>query len=383
VRTELEEDIQKIEREISEIDMLMEQVTVEIERHKSRTTKLASELESLEQQSAPDRGELSEARSNLLSSTRREMLFDAQRQILEGKRRVLARFMQRLVEMDKSLAAIDVGAPEQLAAQVGAGGTAVAGAAGGGNAPEVSVPALQMRSQEDLRRDIVRQLHDGPAQSIANIGLQAEIVARLVSRRDERADAEIEALHRVVQEALETTKEFIFEIRPMVLDDLGLGPTIRRACTDRSRRSEIAIQFESQGIERRLPSDLESALFRSIDEAMAGFVTLRPSSVLVRLDWSERELLAIVEGTWPRQQSEEEATGDPEETSTSRAGETPPFLLAMMEEKRSADADALATARSLPQERVDAIAERALALGLTLTVRNGGRTMELAAPIPR
>jgi hypothetical protein len=55
----------------------------------------------------------------------------------------------------------------------------------------------------------------------------------------------------------------------------------------------------------------------------------------------------------------------------------------MMEEKRSADADALATARSLPQERVDAIAERALALGLTLTVRNGGRTMELAAPIPR
>jgi two-component system sensor histidine kinase DegS len=383
VRTELEEDIQKIEREISEIDMLMEQVTVEIERHKSRTTKLASELESLEQQSAPDRGELSEARSNLLSSTRREMLFDAQRQILEGKRRVLARFMQRLVEMDKSLAAIDVGAPEQLAAQVGAGGTAVAGAAGGGNAPEVSVPALQMRSQEDLRRDIVRQLHDGPAQSIANIGLQAEIVARLVSRRDERADAEIEALHRVVQEALETTKEFIFEIRPMVLDDLGLGPTIRRACTDRSRRSEIAIQFESQGIERRLPSDLESALFRSIDEAMAGFVTLRPSSVLVRLDWSERELLAIVEGTWPRQQSEEEATGDPEETSTSRAGETPPFLLAMMEEKRSADADALAAARSLPQERVDAIAKRALALGLTLTVRNGGRTMELAAPIPR
>ena len=265
---------------------------------------------------------------------------------------------------------------------MGAGGTAVAGAAGGGNAPEVNVPALQMRSQEDLRRDIVRQLHDGPAQSITNIGLQAEIVARLVSRRDDRADAEIEALHRVVQEALETTKEFIFEIRPMVLDDLGLGPTIRRACTDRGRRSEIAIQFESQGIERRLPSDLESALFRSIDEAMAGFVTLRPPSVLVRLDWSERELLAIVEGTWPRQQSEEEAKGDPEDTSTARAGETPPFLLAMMEEKRSADADALAASRSLPQERVDAIAKRALALGLTLTMRNGGRTMELGSADP-
>ena len=158
---------------------------------------------------------------------------------------------------------------------------------------------LALRSQEELRRDIVRQLHDGPAQSIANIGLQAEIVERLMDKGDPRARDEIEALRRLVQQALDATKEFIFEIRPMVLDDLGLGPTIRRTATDRSRRSGISVDFASQGIEGRLDPDVESVVFRSVDEAIAGYLALRPPSVIVRLDWSERELVVTVAGTWP------------------------------------------------------------------------------------
>ncbi len=382
LRSELEGDIGKIESEISEIDLLMEQVTVEIDRHEARLAKLTSELESIEQLAAPDPEELAEARSNLISITRREMLFEAQRQVLEGKQRVLARFLQRLVEIDNSLAAMDDVVPGLPDAMASPAVPSMGGQAGGSDAADLNASVMQMRSQEDLRRDIVRQLHDGPAQSIANIGLQAEIVERLVSRRDERADAELEALHRLVQRALDVTTEFIFEVRPMVLDDLGLGPTIRRACTDRSRRAEIPIEFESQGIERRLSSDLESAFFRSIDEAMAGFVILRPPSILVRLDWSGRELMAVVEGTWPRQRDEEDVEADSRGASTARAGETPPFLLAMMEEKRSMERDAVTASRTLAAERVEVIAKRAQALGMTLTMRGDGQIMELAAPIP-
>jgi hypothetical protein len=86
----------------------------------------------------------------------------------------------------------------------------------------------------------------------------------------------------------------------MVLDDLGLGPTIRRVASDRARRSGISVDFVSHGIEERLDPDVESAVFRSVDEAISGYLALEPPSVVVRLDWAERELVATVAGTWPR-----------------------------------------------------------------------------------
>ena len=66
----------------------------------------------------------------------------------------------------------------------------------------------------------------------------------------------------MVQHTLDATKTFIFDVRPMVLDDLGLVPTLRRVARDRGRRSQVPIEFESYGTDRRLPMDVESALFR-------------------------------------------------------------------------------------------------------------------------
>ncbi len=377
LRAELEADIRRIEGENIEIDMLMEQVLVEIERHEGRRAKMEADLESLGGSGTPDTGQLLETQSSLLALTRRELLFDAQRQVLEGKQRVLARFLQRLVEIDNSLAALGstTGRPTPVAS-VGLRPLAVAASA---RSPHVDdQPMLALRSQEVLRRDIVRQLHDGPAQSIANIGLQAEIVERLMNKGDPRARDEIEALRRLVQQALDATKEFIFEIRPMVLDDLGLGPTIRRTASDRGRRSGISVDFASQGIEGRLDPDVESVVFRSIDEAIAGYLALRPPSVIVRLDWSERELAVTVAGTWPLVRPD----GGAEATSAtgSRTTETPPVLLAMMEEKRSQDRDARTVARSLPADRVAEISLRARAMGLALSIRDDGQTLELVAP---
>lgn len=378
LREELEGDIRRIDGENSEIDMLMEQVLVEIERHESRRARMEQRLSTLETSATADPDELSEVRDSLLALTRRELLFDAQRQVLEGKQRVLARFLQRLVEIDNSLATIGGGAG-RAAPTPTSGLRALAAAAGGSGAPGMNQPAMALRSQEDLRRDIVRQLHDGPAQSIANIGLQAEIVERLMEKGDSRATDEIEVLRQLVQQALDATKSFIFEIRPMVLDDLGLGPTIRRIASDRGRRSGINVDFDSHGIEDRIDTDLESAVYRSVDEAIVGYLALEPPSVVVRLDWSPHELVATVEGTWsrvgPEGQSEASAA------ASARSADTPPALLAMMEEKRSAEHEAHKASRALAPERVSQIATRARALGMKLTMRDDGQVMELVAPI--
>jgi hypothetical protein len=165
----------------------------------------------------------------------------------------------------------------------------------------------------------------------------------------------------------------------MVLDDLGLGPTIRRVASDRARRSGISVDFVAHGIEERLDPDVESAVFRSVDEAISGYLALEPPSVVVRLDWAERELVATVAATWPRVRPDGES--EPSAGADSRSSETPPALLAMMEEKRSQDRVARTAARSLSPGRVAGIEYRAKALGLTLTIRDEGQTIELVAPM--
>jgi two-component system sensor histidine kinase DegS len=247
LRKEIEEDISRIEGENGEIDLLMEQVLNEIERHDGRRSKMEARLTALEASAAPDPQELAETRDGLLALTRREMLFDAQRQVLEGKQRVLARFLQRLTEIDNSLAAMGGGAARPVPV-ASSGLRPLAAAAGGSGAPGINESAMVMRGEEKLRKEIVRQLHDGPAQSIANIGMQAEIVERLVQKEDPRAREEVESLRRMVQAALATTKDFIFEIRPMVLDDLGLGPTVRRFTNDRGQRAGINVEFDSRRV---------------------------------------------------------------------------------------------------------------------------------------
>ena len=357
--------------------MLMEQVLMEIERHDARRVKIEERLASLEADADADPVQVREARASILTSTRRAMLFDAQRQVLEGKQRVLARFLQRIVEVDNSLASVS-GLPFRPVPAAAPGLRPLATAALPQVMPANPEPMQRLRSQEDLRRDIVRQLHDGPAQSLANIALQGEIVERLVRRNDTRGVDELGALRQMVQQALDTTKEFIFEVRPMVLDDLGLVPTLRRASQDRARRSGIGVDFDSHGIERRLTPDLESALFRSIDEAIGGYLALRPPSVVVRLDWAEQELAATIEGTWQRSTSDVDLTPI---SGATRLGETPPALLAMMEEKRASEREARVASRSLGPERLAEIAQRARAVGMTVTLREDGQVLELALPI--
>ena len=141
------------------------------------------------------------------------------------------------------------------------------------------------------------------------------------------------------------------------------------------------MEFDSRGIEERLDSDIESTVYRNVVEAVAGYLELRPPSVLVRLDWGERELAATVEATWPR--INPEGQSESSDMAASRSVETPPALLAMMEEKRTAERQADLASRSLPAERVEEIQNRARAMGMTLTMRDDGQVMELVAPIRR
>jgi signal transduction histidine kinase len=373
----LASEISGLNQELDEITLLTAQAVTETERHETRRQKAEEKVSAMEADPRVDVAELREARGQLLILSRRAVLFEAQQQVLEGKGRTLARFRDRLQELDQMLSGAPQGPVRALPAVSSAGpATPVAQPIGGtGGAPSDSERAALLRAQEELRKDIARHMHDGPAQSLANIALQSEIVQRLATRGDPRLANELGALRTMVQAALDTTKEFIFDVRPMVLDDLGLVPTLRRLVTDRGRRSGIEVAFDSQGPLRRLDPDLESGLFRIIAEAATGYLMLRPSQLQVRLDWSDTELYTLVNGIWA------DAGPGGGRPADDLPDDVPPALRAMIEANRSQNQQQQTAAHMLPQDLMDEIVERADTLGIRIGVQQDGAALEISAPL--
>jgi len=211
--------------------------------------------------------------------------------------------------------------------------------------------------------------------------LQAQIVERLVATDPVRAGLEVRQLVAMVQQTLEATKSFIFDVRPMVLDDLGLVPTLRRAARERGRRAGVPVDFDSLGPDRRLPMDLESGLFRILEEAMAAYLGARAERVSLRLDWSDQ-----VEARVSASRSAAETRPDPTPAATSD-GDLPPALAAMMEDRRADARDAVEAALRdsivvLPPSTWREIQSRASTLGLTAELSADGAELRLVIDLP-
>jgi two-component system sensor histidine kinase DegS len=122
-------------------------------------------------------------------------------------------------------------------------------------------------AQEDERKRIAREIHDGPAQSLANLALRTEIAERILDTGDlEAIRSELIDLRTQVRIGLEEIRKTIFNLRPMALDDLGLLPTLRKFVQDFEEKTRIRAVFETSGKEKRLPSAMEAAMFRLVQE---------------------------------------------------------------------------------------------------------------------
>jgi len=124
-------------------------------------------------------------------------------------------------------------------------------------------------AQEDERRRIAREIHDGPAQSMANLILRTDIAERMLAKGEyDVVKAELADLKQNVRTELEEVRKIIFNLRPMALDDLGLVPTIRKLTQDFEEKMKIRTRFELRGKERRLATGMEVALFRLVQESL-------------------------------------------------------------------------------------------------------------------
>jgi two-component system sensor histidine kinase DegS len=378
------DDLAHLDTELAEIDLLVTQAQTEASRHEGRRVagadKLTAAIKAADSAGTTiDPTIAADLNAQLVLLTKRAALMETQVDVLEGKRRVLVRYREGLAGYVAGLGAFgDIPARPTGTTRAKRSGPSAA-IDPGGVQPEVS--RLLLDAQEDLRREIARAMHDGPAQSLTNIVLQAQIVERLVGTDPARAAAEVRELVSMVQQTLEATKTFIFDVRPMVLDDLGLVPTLRRATRERAKRAGVPVEFDSLGPDQRLPMDLESGVFRIVDEAMAGFLSVRAERVTVRLDWSER-FEASVSGSRAIAQTKADTTPD-----AAADGDLPPALAAMMEDRRADARDKLEAARkaavvTLPPATWREIQGRAETLGLEAELSPDGAQVRIVGELP-
>ncbi|WJH36303.1 sensor histidine kinase [Paenibacillus sp. CC-CFT747] len=151
-------------------------------------------------------------------------------------------------------------------------------------------------AQEEERKRIAREIHDGLAQTMANVVLRTEISERMLGMQQyDAVKEELVDLKGQVRTGLEEVRKMIFNLRPMALDDLGLVPTLRRFVQDYEDKTRIRTQFDFYGKETRLPSGMEVAIYRLIQEAFSNVMKHAEASFIsLEVTFTKETVLIVV-----------------------------------------------------------------------------------------
>ncbi len=139
---------------------------------------------------------------------------------------------------------------------------------------------LILQAQEDERRRIGMELHDEAGQNLTALLIHAEILnqsfqtlttAGITEKANKQLSSELQQLTKLTQMTLESIRVLAQQLRPSVLDDLGLVPAFRWLVEDGGQRLHLNVHLEIQGLEgifSSLPKAYETALFRIAQESL-------------------------------------------------------------------------------------------------------------------
>ncbi|WP_442596358.1 sensor histidine kinase [Neobacillus sp. D3-1R] len=154
-----------------------------------------------------------------------------------------------------------------------------------------------IEAQEEERKRLSREIHDGPAQMLANVMMRSDLIERVYNERGaQEAWEEIKSFKKMVRSALYEVRRIIYDLRPMALDDLGLIPTLRKYLqTTEEYHKSTKISFINLGQDCRLPSKYEVSLFRLIQESVQNALKhANASEIQVKVEIKDERVTAVV-----------------------------------------------------------------------------------------
>jgi two-component system sensor histidine kinase DegS len=263
-QTELDET----NRALKEVVLMLEQSRVEVNKLTQRNASVTAHLQQIQGQIGKlPADEVRTAYDSALDAQQRLFVMRGQLEKLQGD--------QTNLEHIKTLLERFLVSPETYSSGKGDKGTMT------------SVEML-VNAQEAERQRLSRQMHDGPAQALSNFILQTEIAMKLMDVDQAQARNELSNLPVAAMSTFEKVRNFIFELRPMMLDDLGLAPTVRRYADNFKEQAGVEISVTITGNERRLETYLEVMVFRAMQELLSNVVHQNQASLVkVQLDMGD------------------------------------------------------------------------------------------------
>ncbi|WP_129633050.1 sensor histidine kinase [Candidatus Oscillochloris fontis] len=280
------EQLERTRREISEVEVLVRQSSSEVDKLGQRELSVSSRVRDLEVNL--DKYNKEEIKNFFAAAQEVQMRLQSMRAQLEqvqARRDMLKSHLSHLNEVINLLDDVtgtlsNKGPVAQVSSH---------------DDTEVMIAGI-IQSQENERLRISLQMHDGPAQSMGNLVLRAEICQRLIDRDLDQARSELIGLKTAINTTLQDTRRFIFDLRPMTLDDLGLVPTLRRYTAQIGEKHKLEINLMIQGLEQRLPSHYEVTIFRFVQEALNNVVRhANANQVRLLLDVNGNALQIMIE----------------------------------------------------------------------------------------
>jgi two-component system sensor histidine kinase DegS len=275
---DLQSELEETEKALREVTLMIEQSQGEVLKLSQRNAAITTHLQQVQNQF--DKMPLQDIRNayeSALDAQQRLFVMRGQLEKLQSEKAHLERFKSSLERTRTSA------------------GSAASTPSAGAKGPLASVEML-VNAQETERQRLSRQMHDGPAQALSNFILQTEIAMKLMEMEPEKAREELNNLKVSALSTFQKVRNFIFELRPMMLDDLGLAPTIRRYADAFKEQAGLEMSVTITGHERRLEPYLEVMLFRAIQELL-GNAARHSQATLVKviLDMGEDRIRVSVD----------------------------------------------------------------------------------------
>lgn len=256
-KQDISTELEQTQTTIRDISMMIQQSEVEANKLSERNKQLTIALQQAEKQfDKLSKAEIRSAYAGYLETKEKLFVMRGQLEKLQSDKNHLNRYVALLKKVNEIIANEE---------QDGGGGRK--DKRGG-----MATLELIVQSMEEDRKRLSRQMHDGPAQALSNFIVQTEIAARCFEVDPSRAKEELATLKSAAMTTFQKVRGFIFELRPMMLDDLGLLPTVRRFVDSFRDQNEVNINLSIDGEEGRIEPYLEVMIFRALQELLSNAV---------------------------------------------------------------------------------------------------------------
>ncbi len=281
LRQDCKNELEHARKELKETVTLIEQSQLEVSRIQQKNATINGHLQQIQAQiETVTKADLRAAYDAALEAQQRLFVMRGQTDKLQSDQKRLERYVTLLERVDQLLESRDFRSEASKKEQMDVAKTV----------------ELIIQAQEAERGRLARKMHDGPAQALSNFILQAEIAMKLFDVDHEKAKQELSGVKTTASSTFQKVRDFIFDLRPMMLDDLGLMPTITRYVETFKEQSGIDVRLISTGMEQRFESYIEVMVFRAVQELLGNIAThSQAMQVILQIDSSPDGLRISIE----------------------------------------------------------------------------------------